>query len=174
MDALQILIDVARNLEEAGIRLVLALAVAAGFGGVTMTLIKQTARVRTGRRASGYQVLVALCMGGALISLTQVMNLTAHSLAFGDVSYSAIAYAPDSMGEAGEGIDAVLTLLRWVGFCFFLVGVLRMRRSMVDGHSGLSAREDVGNGGVMTIAGILLACNPELLDTLQNTFHLGW
>lgn len=174
MDALQILINVANQLEASGIRLVLALGMAFGFGGCVLTLANQTRRIKAGRAGSLFQVLAAVCLGGALISLTQMMNMGAHSLAFGDVSFDAISYAPDSLGEAAQGINAVLTLLRWVGTCFFLMGVLRARRSLVDGHTGLSAREDVGTGTTMAIVGILLICNPEFLDALQNTFHMSW
>jgi sorbitol-specific phosphotransferase system component IIC len=174
MDALQILINVANQLESSGIRLVIALGVAFGFGGCVMTLLGQTRLARTGRSASLTKVVGAICLGGALISLQQMMNMTAHTLSFGDVSFDAIAYAPASLGEAGQGINAVLSLLRWVGAGFFLIGILRMRRSLVDGHTGLSAREDVGTGTVMAIVGILLLCNPEFLSALQNTFQLSW
>jgi hypothetical protein len=78
------------------------------------------------------------------------------------------------MGQAKLAIDAVLTLLRAVGVLFFFMGLSRIRRSLVDGHTGLSAREDVSAGMVMLICGILLACNPQLLNALQNTLHLSW
>ena len=90
------------------------------------------------------------------------------------MSLDAIAYAPESMGQAKLAIDAVLTLLRAVGFLFFYMGLQRMKRSLVDGHTGLSAREDVSTGAVITIVGILLACNPQLLDALQKTLGLTW
>lgn len=174
MDALQILIEVAKQLESSGIKLVIALAMMFGMGGAVLTLVSQTQRVRTGRSASAYKCIAAICLGGALISIKSMMNMAAHTLSFGDVSFDAISYAPDSLGEAADAINAVLTLLRWVGACFFFMGILRARRSMVDGHTGLSAREDVGTGVTMCIVGILLICNPEFLDALQNTFHLSW
>jgi len=58
------------------------------------------------------------------------------------------------MGQAKLAIDAVLTLLRAVGVLFFYMGVVRARRSLVDGHTGLSAREDIGTGLVMV--GVIL------------------
>ena len=103
-----------------------------------------------------------------------MMNKAAHTLSFGDVSFDAIAYAPESMGQAKLAIDAVLTLLRVVGVLFFYMGIRRARRSLVDGHTGLSAREDVSTGIVMGVVGILLACNPELLNALQKTLGLTW
>ncbi|ALX97577.1 conjugal transfer protein TraQ (plasmid) [Serratia fonticola] len=145
-----------------------------GLGGCIFTLFSVAQRARSGKPASGLKALVSVCLGGALIALQQMMNKAAHTLSFGDVSFDAIAYAPDSMGQAKLAIDAVLTLLRAVGVLFFFMGLSRIRRSLVDGHTGLSAREDVSAGMVMLICGILLACNPQLLNALQNTLHLSW
>lgn len=174
MDAIQILVQVADGLKTSGIRLILALGFMFGLGGCIFTLFSVAQRARSGKPASGLKALVSVCLGGALISLQQMMNKAAHTLNFGDVSFDAIAYAPDSMGQAKLAIDAVLTLLSAVGVLFFFMGVSRIRRSQVDGHTGLSAREDVSAGMVMLICGILLACNPQLLNALQNTLHLSW
>lgn len=174
MDAIQILVQVADGLKTSGIRLILALGFMFGLGGCIFTLVSVAQRARNGKPASGLKALVSVCLGGALIALQQMMNKAAHTLSFGDVSFDAIAYAPDSMGQARLAIDAVLTLLRAVGVLFFFMGLSRIRRSLVDGHTGLSAREDVSAGMVMLICGILLACNPQLLNALQNTLHLSW
>jgi hypothetical protein len=174
MDAIQILVHVADGLKTSGIRLVLALGFMFGLGGCIATLVSVVRNSRSGKPASGVKALASVCLGGALIALQQMMNKAAHTLSFGDVSFDAIAYAPDSMGQAKLAIDAVLTLLRAVGVLFFYMGVVRARRSLVDGHTGLSAREDIGTGLVMAITGILLACNPELLNALQKTLGLTW
>ncbi|EPW3925079.1 TPA: conjugal transfer protein TraQ [Enterobacter hormaechei subsp. steigerwaltii] len=174
MDAIQILVHVADNLKTSGIRLILALGLFFGALGCLATLISVIKRSRSGKPANGMKALASFCLGGALIALQQMMNKAAHTLSFGDVSLDAIAYAPESMGQAKLAIDAVLTLLRAVGFLFFYMGLQRMKRSLVDGHTGLSAREDVSSGAVIAIAGILLACNPQLLDALQKTLGLTW
>lgn len=174
MDAIQILVQVADNLKSSGIRLILALGFMCGLIGCITTLIAVARRSRSGKPASMMKALVSLCLGGALIELQQMMNKASHTLSFGDVSFDAIAYAPAAMGQARLTIDAVLTLLRAVGALFFYMGIIRTRRSLVDGHTGLSAREDIANGLVMTIVGILLICNPELLDALQKTLGLSW
>lgn len=174
MDAIQILINVANQLEASGIQLVIALAFSAGLSGCVLTIFGQTRLARAGRPASGHKVLLAVCMGGALIALEQMMNAASHTLGFGDVSFDSIAYAPTSLGEAALAINAVLTLLRWVGVVFFFMGLSRARRALVDGHTGLSSREDVGTGVTQGIVGILLTCNPEFLDALQKTFQLSW
>lgn len=174
MDAIQILVQVADNLKNSGIRLVLALGFMFGLIGCIATLVSVVRKTRSGKPASQMKALASFCLGGALIALQQVMNKAAHTLSFGDVSFDAIAYAPESMGQAKLAIDAVLTLLRVVGVMFFYMGVVRARRSLVDGHTGLSAREDVSTGLVMAIVGILLISNPELLNSLQKTLGLTW
>ncbi len=174
MDAIQILVNVASQLEASGIRLVLALALSFGLGGCVLTLFGQTRLARAGRPASGMKVLLSVCLGGALIALEQMMNAASHTLGFGEVSFDAIAYVPASMGEAALAMNAVLTLLRWVGVVFFFMGVSRARRALVDGHTGLSSREDVNTGVVQGIVGILLICNPEFLDALQKTLQISW
>ncbi|AXF79012.1 conjugal transfer protein TraQ (plasmid) [Erwinia tracheiphila] len=145
-----------------------------GLGGCMFTLFSAAQRARHGKPVSGIKVLASVCLGGALIALHQMMNKASHTLSFGDVSFDAIAYAPESMGQAKLAIDAVLTLLRAVGVMFFFMGISRVRRSLVDGHTGLTAREDVSAGMVILICGVLLACNPQLLDALQKTLHLSW
>jgi hypothetical protein len=174
MDAIQILVQVAEGLKTSGIRLILALGVMFGLIGCIATLVSIARQSRSGRPASNLKAIAAFCLAGALIALQQMMNKAAHTLRFGDVSLDAIAYAPDSMGQAKLAIDAVLTLLRAVGVLFFYMGLVRVRRSLVDGHTGLTAREDIGTGLVMLITGLLLACNPEMLTALQQTLRLTW
>ena len=174
MDAFQILIHVADNLKTSGIRLILALGIMFGILGCFATLVSVIRQTRSGKPASQMKAVASIFFAGMLISLQQMMNKAAHTLSFGDVSFDAIAYAPESMGQAKLAIDAVLTLLRLVGVLFFYMGIVRARRSLVDGHTGLTAREDVSTGMVMAICGILLACNPQLLNALQNTLGLTW
>ncbi|OAT14672.1 TraQ family conjugative transfer protein [Buttiauxella noackiae ATCC 51607] len=164
----------AGELKTSGINLILALGVFVGLGGCIIALVSTVIRSRSGKPVSGMKVVVAVVTGSALIALQQMMNKAAQTLGFGDVSFDAIAYAPDSLGYAKLSVDAVLTLLRAVGALFFYMGVVRARRALVDGHTGLTARQDIGTGMVMGITGILLLCNPQLLDALQKTLGLTW
>ncbi|HEY3592142.1 MAG TPA: conjugal transfer protein TraQ [Buttiauxella sp.] len=174
MDVVQILVNVAGGLKTSGINLILALGVFVGLGGCIIALVSTVIRSRSGKPVSGMKVIVAVVTGSALIALQQMMNKAAQTLGFGDVSFDAIAYTPDSLGYAKLSVDAVLTLLRAVGALFFYMGVVRARRALVDGHTGLTARQDIGTGMVMGITGILLLCNPQLLDALQQTLGLTW
>ncbi len=174
MDVVQILVNLADGLKTSGINMILSLAFFFGLGSCIVALLSAIKRGRTGRPANGIKTVAAVCMGGALMSLQQVMNKAAHSLNFNDVSLDAISYAPDSLGYAKLSIDAVLTLLKAIGFLFCYIGFQRARRSLVEGHTGLSAREDIGKGAVMFICGVLLACNTQLLDALQTTLGLTW
>ncbi|MDE9528374.1 conjugal transfer protein TraQ, partial [Xenorhabdus bovienii] len=69
---------------------------------------------------------------------------------------------------------AVLTLLQWVGIIYAYQGLLRLRRSLKDGHTSLSAGDDVYSGITRVIIGTMLAVNPRLIDTIQNTIKFHW
>lgn len=174
MDAVQILVNVAEGFKTSGIKLIFSLAFLVGLGSCVMALLSTIKRGRAGKPTSGIRVIMAVIFGSAMIAIHQMMNKAAHTVGFGDVSLDAIAYAPESLGYAKLSIDAVLTLLRGVGFLFFYIGMNTARRSLVDGHTGLSAREDIRKGMVMCITGTLLACNPQLLDALQKTLNITW
>lgn len=174
MDAIQILIHVADNLKASGLRLIFAIGLMFGLLGCIVTLASVVRQSRRGQPASQFKAVASILFGVALISLQEMMNKAAHTLSFNDAPLNAIAYAPESLGQAKLAINAVLTLLSAVGWLFFYMGIVRCRRSLVDGHTGLSAREDVSSGLVMMTCGILLACNPQLLDALQNTLGLTW
>jgi len=49
-----------------------------------------------------------------------------------------------------------------------------LRRSQKDGHTGLSAGEDVSSGVKRIIVGTMLAVSPRVLDALQNTLNIHW
>ncbi len=49
-----------------------------------------------------------------------------------------------------------------------------MKRSLIDGHTGLTAGEDVSNGVIKLLIGTLLICNPYFLTALQNTLNIVW
>lgn len=174
MDTVQILVSVAEGFKTSGINLIFSLAFFVGLGSCVMVVLSTIKRGRAGRPTSGMKAVVAVVSGSALMAIHQMMNKAAHTVGFGDVSLDAIAYAPESLGYAKLSVDAVLTLLRGVGFLFFYIGINIARRSLLEGHTGLSAREDIRKGMVMCFTGTLLACNPQLLDALQQTVKLTW
>ncbi|WP_245181642.1 conjugal transfer protein TraQ [Erwinia tracheiphila] len=103
------------------------------------------------------------------------MNKASHTLSFGDVSFDAIAYAPESMGQAKLAIDAVLTLLRAVGVMFFFMGISRVRRSLVDGHNRSdSPRRCLCRHGDPHLWRSPLPAIHNCLMHCRKTLHLSW
>jgi hypothetical protein len=175
MDLIQMLVNVAGKGNASVTRLVFILALVSGITGIILHLMKQASLARKGMPTQGGATLAAVFLGGLLIAIKQVLNAGAHSVGFSDVSFDDIAYVSGSTwGQGADGINAVLTALRAVGVIFAYQGLKRMKRSTVHGHTGLTASEDVGNGIVKFVVGVLLLCNPYLLDALQKTLNLFW
>ncbi|WP_339057598.1 conjugal transfer protein TraQ [Candidatus Regiella endosymbiont of Tuberolachnus salignus] len=177
-DLIQMLVNVSHNLTHSGINLVMTLAGVMGIVSALVYLLR-FARPKShrgvGSGSSLSKMLLFLMLCGGLIALKQMMNASAHQLGFGDVSFEAIAYVSKAKyGPAAEAINAVLTLLRLLGVIFFYQGLRRMKRSLIDGHTGLTAGEDVSNGVIKLLIGTLLICNPYFLTALQNTLNIVW
>lgn len=68
----------------------------------------------------------------------------------------------------------MLTLVRLLGMIYVVMGLLRIKRSMKDGHTGLSAGEDIGTGLVRFILGVFAVCSPYLLDALQSSLGIAF
>ncbi len=77
--------------------------------------------------------------------------------------------SPNTFGQGAVAANALLTLLNMAGVYFCLQGVLLWRRSRKEGHTGLSAGNDVTTGNVKFIIGVMMCCSPSLLDALQKT-----
>ncbi|AYB48551.1 conjugal transfer protein TraQ [Candidatus Williamhamiltonella defendens] len=176
-DLIQMLGHLANRLTESGINFVMALSVMMGILSAIIYCVRFV-RPKTHRQGARFSLgkgVLFLMMCGGLISLKQIMNASAHQLGFGDVTFDAIAYvSPSRYGPAAEAINAVLTVLRLLGVIFFYQGIRRMKRSLIDGHTGLSAGEDVSHGVVKMLIGTLLICNPYLLTALKNTLNIVW
>lgn len=176
-DLIQMLGHLANTLTKSGINLVMSLSVVMGIFSATVYCVR-LARPKTHRQGGGFSLgkgVLFLMMCGGLISLRQIMNASSHQLGFGDVTFDAIAYvSPSRYGPAAEALNAVLTVLRLLGVIFFYQGIRRMKRSLIDGHTGLSAGEDVSHGVVKVLIGTLLICNPYFLTALKNTLNIVW
>ena len=174
MDLLQMLVNVASDINQAGVNLVITLAGVTGVLGAMVYLMKH-ARPQTHRGTDGQggKLIAAILLCSCLVALKQVMNASAHQLGFGDVSFDAVAYVSTStFGEGADAVNAVLTLVRLYGAVCFFRGLLRIRRALMDGHTGLSASDDVTAGINKVLLGTLLTCVTELLDAIQNTLQI--
>lgn len=174
MDLLQMLVNAANNLSGATLNLVMTLGMVGGIAALGSYLAVQVSRAKKGHPVEPDKLIKVALFCGALIGLTQMLNAAAHQVGFGDVTFDDIAYFSSSYGEFSQAGNAVLVVLRAIGVWFFWLGLRRIKRANVDGHTGLTAREDIGRGGTMAIVGLLLACNTNLLDALQATLQINW
>lgn len=176
MDLVQMLARAFNNIAAVGIKLVLALALLGGIVGLIMHFGNVASRARRGQVQDGPgKIITVILLCGMLFSLHSVMTASSHQLGLGDVTFGAIAYVSEGRyGPSALAINAVLTFLQLVGVCYALSGLTRFKRALKDGQTSLSAGDDVASGAKKLIAGTLLACNPQVLDALQNTIGLHW
>ena len=176
MDLVQMLANAVNNVTAVGIQLVLALGAVGGRVMLALHFGNIASKARRGQVQDGAgKILSVVLVCGCIIALHQVMNATSQQMALGNVTFGAIAYVSEGKyGPAAVAINAGLTLLQWVGVIYALQGLLRLRRSQKDGHTGLSAGEDVSSGVKRIIVGTMLAVSPRVLDALQNTLNIHW
>lgn len=173
-DAVSALVNFANNVFSSGVNLVVVLGTLFGVLGVIGVLTKENrlAREVPGHNGSGRVVAVFL-LCGMLIALEQIISRGAAQLGWSGASFDQISYASESsFGVGAQAVNAVLTLIRLLGMIFVVMGIMRIKRSLKDGHTGLSASEDVGSGIVRFILGILAVCNPYLLDALKKSLGI--
>ncbi|MBY4841266.1 conjugal transfer protein TraQ [Pantoea sp. DY-5] len=174
LDGITMLSNLASGLQSAGINLALTLGILFGVVGSSGFLARQSwlARKAPGQAASGGAVIawVLLCCG--LVGLDQLIGAGARQVGW-QVSFDAISYVDQgTFGQGAVAANALLTLLRMIGVWFALSGVLLWRRSKKDGHTGLTAGNDVNTGTSKFIIGVMFVCNPYLLDAIQKTLGL--
>jgi hypothetical protein len=176
MDLVQMLANAVNNVSAVGIKLILALALVGGLVMLMSHFGNIASRARRGQVQDGAgKILVVMLICCCVISLHSVMNATSNQMALGDVTFEAISYVSEGQyGPAAVAINAGLTLLQWVGVIYCYMGLLRIRRSQKDGHTGLSAGDDVMKGAKQLIVGTMLAVNPQVLAALQNTLNIHW
>lgn len=174
LDGIQMLSNLASGLQGAFTNLALTLGALFGVIGAGGFLARQSwlARRVPGQSASGGAVLAWILLCGCLVGLDQLIGAGARQVGW-QVSFDAINYVDQgAFGQGAVAANALLSLLRMIGVWFALSGVLLWRRSRKDGHSGLTAGNDVSQGTVKFIIGVMFVCNPYLLDALQKTLGL--
>ncbi|EFU8171189.1 conjugal transfer protein TraQ [Salmonella enterica subsp. enterica serovar Bareilly] len=176
MDFVQMLANAANNLSAISTQLVLAIAGVGGIALIILYLSGQAGRTRRGQQTdSAGTFLAVLLLGCCIISIQSVVNAGSNQFALGAVTYDAISYVPEARyGPAAVAVNAGLTVLQTVGWVYVLSGLLRLRRSQKDGHTGLTRGDDISSGIKRFICGVLLICNPAVLNALQNTINIHW
>ncbi|EBL6617580.1 conjugal transfer protein TraQ [Salmonella enterica] len=176
MDFVQMLANAANNLSAISTQLVLAIAGVGGIALIIQYLSGQAGRTRRGQQTdSAGTFLAVLLLGCCIISIQSVVNAGSNQFALGAVTYDAISYVPEARyGPAAVAVNAGLTVLQTVGWVYVLNGLLRLRRSQKDGHTGLTRGDDISSGIKRFICGVLLICNPAVLNALQNTINIHW
>ena len=176
MDFVQMLANAANNLSAISTQLVLAIAGVGGIALIILYLSGQAGRTRRGQQTdSAGTFLAGLLLGCCIISIQSVVNAGSNQFALGAVTYDAISYVPEARyGPAAVAVNAGLTVLQTVGWVYVLNGLLRLRRSQKDGHTGLTRGDDISSGIKRFICGVLLICNPAVLNALQNTINIHW
>lgn len=176
MDFVQMLANAANNLSAISTQLVLAIAGVGGIALIILYLAGQAGRTRRGQQTdSAGTFLAVLLLGCCIISIQSVVNAGSNQFALGAVTYDAISYVPEARyGPAAVAVNAGLTVLQTVGWVYVLNGLLRLRRSQKDGHTGLTRGDDISSGIKRFICGVLLICNPAVLNALQNTINIHW
>lgn len=174
LDGIQMLSHLASGLQGAVINFALTLGALLGVLGAGGFLARQSwlARRAPGQSVSGGGVVAWMLLCCCLVGLDQLIGAGARQVGW-QVSFDAISYVDQgTFGQGAIAANALLSLLRMVGVWFALSGVLLWRRSRKDGHSGLTAGNDVSQGTVKFIIGVMLVCNPYLLDATQKTLGL--
>ncbi|EDJ9214253.1 TraQ [Salmonella enterica subsp. enterica serovar Bareilly] len=176
MDFVQMLANAANNLSAISTQLVLAIAGVGGIALIILYLSGQAGRTRRGQQTdSAGTFLAVLLLGCCIISIQSVVNAGSNQFALGAVTYDAISYVPEARyGPAAVAVNAGLTVLQTVGWVYVLNGLLRLRRSQKNGHTGLTRGDDISSGIKRFICGVLLICNPAVLNALQNTINIHW
>lgn len=175
-DAISALVNLSSSIFSSGMALTFALSTLLGITGIISIVSKEA---RLARQVPGHngvgKVVAVLLISGGMIALTQLVNAVAGDMGWSGATFAEISWVSESsFGVGAQAANSMLTLISLIGVVYVLMGALRVRRSLKDGHTGLSASEDVSSGIVRIIAGVLAACNPYLLDALQNSLGLAF
>lgn len=171
-DAIQILVNLSHGLLDSFVHLAFTLGGAfAVIGAICYLATNASASRKAPGKAPGAGNIIAyILICGGLAGLDQMIGAGARQLGWQGATFDAISYVDvGSFGVAADAANAVLTLVRMLGVFFCLQGLLGWRRSLKDGHTGLTAGEDVSRGTLKFIIGVLCVCNPYLLDAIQHS-----
>lgn len=175
-DAISALVNLASNVHSSFTALFFAIGGLLAVTGVIQAVSKEAtlARQVPGHNGTG-KVVGVLLFCGMLAALQQVIGAGSRQFGWSGATFDEVSYVSEStFGVAAQAANAALTLIQTLGVVFCLMGVLRMKRAMKDGHTGLSAGEDVSSGIVRFITGVFAVCAPTLLDALQNSLGIAF
>ena len=86
-----------------------------------------------------------------------------------------IAYVqPGSFGAAAGAVNAILSLAKLAGVGFVMNGISIWRKSLLDGHTALSASESISKGNVKFVAGVLLVFNDRVIDATLASLGIAF
>lgn len=174
-DAIQLLVNLSNNLLGSFVNLAFTLGGLFAVVGAVTYLVHNASvsRKAPGQATGSGKVIAWLLLCGGLAGLDQMIKAGARQLGWQGATFDAISYVDvGTFGVAADAANAVLTLVRMMGVFFALQGMLTWRRSLKDGHTGLSAGEDVSKGTLKFVIGVLCVCNPYLLDALKKSLGM--
>ncbi|WP_241647603.1 MULTISPECIES: conjugal transfer protein TraQ [Rosenbergiella] len=175
-DAVSALVTFASGIFSSGVSFVVVAASFFGVVGAISVLSRESALAKkVPGHSGGGKVIGVLLICGMLVAIEQIISRGSSQFGWSGASFDEVSYVSEStFGVGAQAANAMLTLIRLLGMVFALMGLMRIKRSMKDGHTGLSASEDVSSGIVRFILGVLAFCNPYLLDALQNSLGLAF
>lgn len=171
-DAIQILVNLSNNILGSFVSLAFTLGgLFAVVGAATYIASNASAMRKAPGQAQGPgKVIAVLLLCGGLAGLDQMIGAAARQLGWQGATFDAISYVDvGTFGVGADAANAVLTLVRMLGVFFCLQGMLSWKRSLKDGHSGLTASQDVSSGALKFTLGVLMVCSPYLLDALKKS-----
>ncbi|MDY7563410.1 MULTISPECIES: conjugal transfer protein TraQ [unclassified Pseudomonas] len=174
-DAIQMLVNLSGNLNSVFVKLGFTLGTLFAVVGAVTYLVHHasTSRKAPGQSQGSGKVIAWILLCGGLAGLDQMIQAGARQLGWQGATFDAISYVDvGTFGVAADAANAVLTLVRMLGVFFALQGMLTWRRSLKDGHTGLSASQDVSTGTLKFVLGVFCVCNPYLLDALQKSLGM--
>ncbi|MBO1811579.1 conjugal transfer protein TraQ [Serratia ureilytica] len=174
-DAIGMLVSLANNLLGAGVNLAMVLGTLLAVLGAIGYLSHHAsaARKAPGSSGGGGKVIAWLLLCGGLAGLDQMIGAAARQVGWQGATFGAISYVSvGTYGVAADAANAMLSLIRMLGVFYCLQGMLTWRRSLKDGHTGLSASQDVSSGTLKFVLGTFCVCSPQLLEALQKSLGM--
>lgn len=176
-DALQLLVNFVSNIFSSTMTAIVTfscLFAVTGSAGYLMKEAKLARRLNNANINSSGKTIACMFVCGGLAGLHQLISSVASSMGlvadFSEISYVSVG----TFGQSAEAVNAVLTFVRLMGMFFFVSGLMSFKRSLKDGHSGLSAGDDVNRGIVKTTCGVIAVCNPYVLDAIQTSLGISF
>ena len=174
-DAIQMLVNLSHNLLGSFVSLAFTLgSLFAVLGAVGFLAANaSSSRKAPGHSQNGGKVIATLLLCGGLAGLEQMIGAASRQFGWQGASFDAISYVDvGTFGVAADAANAVLSLVRMLGVFFALQGMLAWKRSLKDGHSGLTASHEVSSGTLTLVLGDLCVCSPYLLSVLQKSLGM--